>query len=514
MIVDYNNIEKRYKYTFFSTLIIGFLTHGMALVNVFSIHDNVGCLFNRGGGLGSGRWLISVISQVNTHLFGTSEFSTPFINGILALIFIAISSCILVWLLDIKRLLYCMFIGGILVTFPTIVTLFGYMFTADIYMLSFALAILGAVLICKYQNRKQWLLGIILLASSVGIYQAFIPVIMSVTLLYLMKMSLEDDFTWENFYKEILKLTVSYIFFMAVYLLMTKFFLYIFSYQLTTYKGANAVSLSPLDYFMRIPVAYKTFIMPNNKPEVFFLYGTIRYAYTLLLVFTALLSAYVIKIQSNKKRISCIAFTTLLFLLPLCLNFMYVMCPDEIINSLLQIFGIVFLFIYNIWLLQILSSHRNFVFKIVKFANITILLFLIVSFWRLDNFCYLKAKYIQQQAISYFTNMASMIKNTDGYKDTMPVVFYGQSNIADRSIKEIPEFELVSVVPYFDLNRFVNDYSKLYFMHQWCGYAPDVVEEYDTLQHKKELSLMPSFPSHGSIRINNDTIYVKLGELN
>jgi hypothetical protein len=170
------------------------------------------------------------------------------------------------------------------------------------------------------------------------------------------------------------------------------------------------------------------------------------------------------------------------------------------------------LFVYNIWLLQLLSSPWDKKLRIINVGNIVLIMYLILSFVRIDNLCYLKAAFTQQQAINYYNTLVTRIKSTDGYSDLMPVVFYGKSNIMDLSIKDIPEFEIVKLAPYGSLEYYINDYANLKFMHLWCGYEPSIANNIDTLQSDTIFYNMPSYPKAGSIQIVNDVLYVKLGD--
>lgn len=102
---------KKYRIIFFSVIIFGILAHGMILFCKISFHDDICAMFDVGTTLPSGRWFLEIIKRIQKYIYG-SPYSTPVFNGVLSLVFIAISCCIISDLLDIENKINCVALGG------------------------------------------------------------------------------------------------------------------------------------------------------------------------------------------------------------------------------------------------------------------------------------------------------------------------------------------------------------------------------------------------------------------
>ena len=151
-------LSPRMKWTFLSCLCFGLAAHGMGLLNKYSVHDDIVCLFWTGSSISSGRWMLHILGWLETLLLWENQASLPVINGLFALCCIGAAACLLVWLLDLQRLSLCVGLSGVLTAFPVIAGLFGYMFTLPYYMLAMLMTVAGVCLICR---GNWWRKGIL-----------------------------------------------------------------------------------------------------------------------------------------------------------------------------------------------------------------------------------------------------------------------------------------------------------------------------------------------------------------
>ena len=178
-------LDFRYKCTIASTFIIGVISQGMGLFNKYSVHDDP-MTYGVGATYTSGRWMLDVLGKFESKFYGDGHYSMPAFNGFLAIFLIAVSACLIIKTIDIESPFLCLFIAGVMVCFPVITSIFGYMFTLHFYMMALLLGILGAYCICKSDKWYIWCIGVIFMGASVGIYQAFVPVTITLILFYLM----------------------------------------------------------------------------------------------------------------------------------------------------------------------------------------------------------------------------------------------------------------------------------------------------------------------------------------
>ena len=76
--------EKRFKYTFFTSIFVGLAAHLFALTNVLQNYDNISQTpVGVGTGVTSGRWVIELLSQL--HIKYGVNYNIPMVNGLIAI---------------------------------------------------------------------------------------------------------------------------------------------------------------------------------------------------------------------------------------------------------------------------------------------------------------------------------------------------------------------------------------------------------------------------------------------
>lgn len=117
-----NKISLQQKITFISTLIIGCIAHLFAVTNVLHNYDDIRCTpGGAGAGVTSGRWMIGLINGVWNKYWGV--YNLTFFNGIVVLVLISVSACIVVRIFEVRKIVNCILIGGVLITFPSITSM-------------------------------------------------------------------------------------------------------------------------------------------------------------------------------------------------------------------------------------------------------------------------------------------------------------------------------------------------------------------------------------------------------
>ena len=128
------NINILYKITFIFTFIWGIFAHGMALFNKYSFHDDMtNIYYGTGATISSGRWMLEIFNRVKLYL--NFYYSIPVFYGFLVILLIAVINVLLVEFFSVKNVYFCVFFSGLTVSFPTVCSLFGFMFTSFYYTL-------------------------------------------------------------------------------------------------------------------------------------------------------------------------------------------------------------------------------------------------------------------------------------------------------------------------------------------------------------------------------------------
>lgn len=493
--------------TLLSTFMWGILAHGMGLFNKFSFHDDAG-MFYVGCTYESGRWMLGILDSICRKIFGSVVYSSPLFNGVFTILFIALINIILVDLFEIKNKFINIGLNGVMVVFPAITGIMGYVFTAPYYYFGTLLGILGIWLIFKFKKWYYIIIGILLMACSVGVYQSNIPVLIGVSLLLLIKMFYDDStITITKQFKIIGQFIVTCIGFMIIYFAINSLMLKIKGIQLLDYKGISSFGqTSIIGYLKRIIIAYKEFINPTNDVLSNMYPYSIEKFYKISILITTIFTIYLFIKNFSKRVINGIIWMILVLAGPLAANFIYVMCEISTIHSLMM-YGQVVYFIYFAWVIDKFEIKFEKANKIIKFASILLLLGINILWVRFDNICYLKAEFMQQRAINYFTTLITEIKSTEGYTDEMPVVYINEFNKTEESLTYNPQFSGINILPYRG-DTLINNYNWRNFMKMWCGYSPNVIEQKNFID-LEEIDNIPCYPDDGSIVIIDDVIVVK-----
>ena len=217
-----------------AVFVCGFMAHGYFFTNKISYHDDSCYYFGVGMTFGSGRWALGLIQKVMNKV-GFLNYSSSWWNGGLCILLTAVCAVLLVDLLQIRQKSYAVLLGALLIAFPAMASLFAYMFTAPYYMFAILLMIVAVYITVRYPYG--YLLAIVIIAFSMGIYQTYFGVATSLLVLILLR-DMED----RNFAQNVME-AFKYLFTllggMLLYFLCNRVCIKIFQITLVEYQGIN-----------------------------------------------------------------------------------------------------------------------------------------------------------------------------------------------------------------------------------------------------------------------------------
>lgn len=485
------------------------------LFNKYSFHDDLRYLYTGGVTFTSGRWMLYIVEKVKNVIFQDSLYSIPVVNGIFTFFCIAVSSCLLIDLFNIRSTKLCVLQSGIMVSIPVVTCMFGYMFTAQFFALAILFAVSGAFLILKKNNWYCILLGILLSSASIGIYQAYISIFISVIIFGLIKQFSEIDCQEKQLavYKKTIICIISLVSSLVVYWLLMNFFLRINGLELGSYLGMNEVKNQAVTiYLQRIPTLYREFIYPEISTPYNVLPGVSYVIYMVFVVLFVFLSVLLTIRVFKSSRVNGIIFLLLELVIPICVKFEFIMIPSGGCYAMM-VYADTLFFVFLIWLFEKNSkSFQGISLKYIKYC-LYIGLFLIVSiFFRFDNVCYTRLEMAHTAAIRYYTSLVTRMQIETKYDTSMPVAYIGDPQVVrwDPTVPENDEFGYVKIYPYFPQYQMINDTFRL-FMEIWFNFKPREIDPaYFT--DMLEVQEMPAFPAGDSIKVINDTLVVKFIE--
>ena len=508
------NIQK--KTALITTIVVGIIAHGMMLFNKLSIRDDLTYFFSGGLTFSLGRWGLYLIERIKNLIFQDSIYSIPTINGFFLIFCLAISICLLLDIYKIKTITLCVMISCIMISIPVIASMFGYLFIAQFFGISLLLSVLGPYLVLKSDKWYIILLSMILMTFSTGIYQAYIPIIISIYLFWLIQRLSQAQTKEERIviYKKFPSIVLSLAGFLAFYFAGTNLFLKISGEKLSGYKGIGAVTNVPIsDYFQRALLAYKEFFSPSRDSFYNIFPGSAGILFRIsIIVCICLFAVYCWSIRKN--RVSLALTVLLSLLIPLASNFIFVMVDATYCNSLMT-YGYVMFFLFLFWIYeQTQPVIRNFLFRIIKICIYGLFSLMIIIFVRYDNLCYMRLEITQSQTTRFYTTLITRIQSAENYNASMKIAFIGNPRINDwdTTIPEISELNYIRTTPYFGFRESLTYDSWRTFMEIWLNFKAweEKPTRFMTLPEVKNMSC---YPNDGSIKVVDGVLVVKFQEI-
>ena len=515
--------DSRMKTVLLSALLFGLLAHGFCFFSKYSMHDDLRSLFHGvGATYESGRWFLGLLSFAEVYGLGWGQYSTPMVNGLLSLFWLALAACLIVQLLDIRWRVAVVLLSGVMVTSPMLANLFGYMFTAPYYCFAVFLAVIGVYAICQWHEFWTFAFGVLMIACSAGIYQAYIPFALGITLLYFMKVVRGTNAADWNVRKSIVRalyLCLAWGIALLLYFLFTRLFLHLKGGELTDYRGIDTMGRDGMSaYLQRTVYAYREFIQPffSRKTSNHVMYPMRSGYLYLLLMFTVVIGS-IYEFFGNIRKgtaVKGVCLVILTLMLPFVSNFIYVMCDPETVYSLM-LYGQIIPLLYAIQMLGelhacILTKKETIrKWKLPVYGAAAVLCLFPAFFSRYDNAAYMRAALYQQQATSWFTTLITRVESAPGYQDDLPVVYVNEMKIHDQNITRDGSEEIPFAAAGNSLEDVLNNYSWRYFVKAWCGWWPAEVKDEAEFKDRPEVTRMPSYPDDGAIQILDGTVVIK-----
>ena len=493
--------------TFFGALISGLCCHGTILFNKISYQDDIYNLYGFGATVTSGRWMLHILAWLETVLYGNGNTSLPLFNGLISILCVGIACGVLVHLLKIRNMVFCVLMSWVLVAFPVLTALFAYMFTSHPYLIGMLMMVLSAELICQ---RTPWWVkipAIMLGGASVGIYQAFLPLLPCILIIYdLMVLSNEDE-SAVMFLRRAGVQILCVLGVLLFYVTVNRFFLVKFQVELSSYMGINQMGSMPVSvFFARCIKAYREFFCPTREIATEMYPGSLRILYYLMLGTDSVLAFRLLFLIWKRSRLKTLLTGVLLALFPLACNLIYVMSSE--VHSLM-VYGQVMQIVLLVWLLDRAGFRSCRLKKAISLMGTLILVVTGLMYARYDNQAYLKDTLRQQQAFSYYTTLITQIKSLEGYRPDMEVCILNAWNTTDPTIYEMEELNFIHLNTYDGNSRDFMHMTREYFLQNWLGFR---IRWYNgtEMYSMPEVKEMPIYPTDGSIRIINNVIVVKL----
>lgn len=515
------------KMAFLVSFFAGMLTHGFMLLNKIPFYDDIALLFHTGGTYKNGRWFLGVIGAIEYRMFG-DNFSTPMCKGLIAIVLVSLAAALVVSLFDIRNKSYIFFISCIMVVYPAVTVIMGYMFMAQCFTIALFLGVIGAWATVK--KKYGFLVGIVCICLSLGLYQAYLAV---PAVLFLM--ALICDLFAEKEFPQIFKTAVRYLLTLVlglvVYFIINKVFLALKGAQLTQYQGISDMGQTTIgDLIARVGTAYRHFVqLPFADWQGLNTSALMKVLFGLCILLTiGIITFNIIKIKNIWNKILLAVITVLL---PLAVNLIYVMCDEEkVYVHGLMVYASVFVLLLPLILLYVHSQNqkkdsKKNVVVVTEWTAFAVAALTILYYVGYNNIAYTQSAMIQSQVDAYSTNFVAAIKNADGYADEYPIILVQDPDreepydFMDKSMYIFTEFEQIQITAYnTDMLCWMSNYSLPDYLKYRTGFNTENMKDYGELLENGEVEKldfvdeMPCYPDDGSIRVEDERIIVKLSD--
>lgn len=484
---------------FFAALIFGLAAHMFAFANKLVNADEIESLFGKGATITSGRWGLEAVKLI------FPDYSMPWLYGIISLVLLAVSVCLIVRLFEIEGALAQVLLAGMIVAFPSQTGTFCFMFTSSAYALAFLFAVLSVYLFCRGGWRRA-VLAAVFLALSLGLYQAYIALAASLLLLYAIKLLLAGDTNARAVIAFCIKALLMMLCALAVYGVVTLAVFEFTGAEFNDYVRENANDAGVLG---RVRMAYDFFVYYLSYREFALVTSELsRYLHIALfaLCFVGIVWRGV-KLFTAKRRLDGVLLLLLVLLLPLSVNCMFLIMAKESIHTLV-IYSFAAFYVLAAMLLESVFSGGAVVKRLARDAVYAALAVVLVGNVYFANEVYLDMYLEYENAYSFYSILLARVENTEGFVEGTKLALIGQQ---DNAVTTRPEIDLGYIMgPSRDL---INIYSRENFLRRYMGSVIPLAtaEEMQQLSATEEFAAMEEYPYYGSIKIIDGYAVVKLG---
>lgn len=491
-----------------AAFLCGGMTHMYALVNMLHNYDDIFKQpFHYGSGVPSGRFALEWLADLSV-LLG-SGYDLPWVNGVLFLALISLAAGFLASALSIGRKRHAALIGMLLAVFPTATSILIHRFTAVYYGISILLAVLAVWVLPK--GRWGLPCSAVCIALSMGIYQAYVPITVSIFVLQLLRQTLGGGTerplaivrrgAWDcaalllglGLYYAVLKLALSFT-----------------GEELLAYQGIEQmgqVSLTALPGLIRDAIYLVCMLPVKNYCGI---NGTafLKAVYLVLGAVSVILIACILLLR--RPKLPMVLLTGALGVAFLAaVNFIYIMCPDSHIYTLM-VYAAALIGCAPVVILECLPPLRERPQRLARGVVALGVALLIAGYAYEDNVNYTALYYCNRQVENYMNALVVQVRMTEGFDTDKEWAFIGE---IDDPLMWFSWSSGLTCGGNAAPEDLLNCHSTMAWINQYFGYAPPVASEerIQALSQTEAVRAMPVWPNAGSIQVIGDTVVIKCG---
>lgn len=510
-------INKQDIYTFMTAVVVGLLTHMRIFVHDIPNHDGMSSLFFDQNMITSGRWFLRVACGIS------SDYTLPWVIGVLCVLYLALTAVLLQRFLDIKHTFNAMLLAAILVVYPSLASNFAYIFTADGYMLALFLAVLSVYLVERGRLGFVW--GAIALGFSMGIYQAYISFAMILAVYAVCRAwflrqtgkgslgrtirSKEVKSNWSITWRYVAMGGMG----AAIYYILLQVLLFVQQTRLSGYQGigeGNQKSL--LDTIVQI---YSDFVIHTLRGNIMMQKGLLTVAVVVFVAAAAVVLFRTLYQAGSLKSIwTYLCGAVAVIVLPVCFNAILLISPEVNYHSLMRYQWV----LIPMMAVAIIDRHGEDVFASLKgkvvIAWLGVIASVVIAFQYgvICNIGYFNLEKKFEKTYSYCLRLLEQMEETEGYYHGMPIAMIGV--VGDDYL---PSTDLTvgitdSLIGVNGDYLFYTAENYKLFMKYYFGVTLELVPIDDMVKitQTPEYKALNTFPKESSMKVVDNILYIKL----
>lgn len=524
-------ISSAEKAAFISASLIGFLAHVTFMTNRFFNHDSILYTIvdpNSTFILQQGKWLNLFAQRLIQGDLTTAGIMVP-----VAILLLALTAAFSVSILKVKSPVWASAIGAFLVLFPSVMCANIYLSSA-IFFSALLLATLGVFFTLR--SKHGYLLGILLLTMSCGVYSVFIGYAAGLFVLSLLLALIEEKLSVKDALLKGLKYVAVLCISAVLYYVVLQVLLRIRHVSLMSYRGIESIGSFSLNSIGN--VLYEAY----QKVYYFLIYGIFlyrgnftiepmfRYLNWASLAVTAILCCWMLI-----KRRLYLQVGRLALILALVLVFPFAIHAIAILGQNAYTHWIMcypFVLVYVALTASADLAERSLPEKdtgvsrnkiqnaLLRSGLVLVLLVSILlsrQWFFTTNQAYEYIRFQDENTVSTGILLASDIRNSDGYSKDVPVAFVGSSAPSAFQYRT-SDFSVIhgkDGIGYTGYNGAIVDNERLKMLYRnWIGISYNYADAalVTKLSQDPNVIGLPIYPEHGSIVMIDGVLVVKLSD--
>lgn len=498
----YRKIKKEWKLAFCSTAVLALLVHLPVLLSDIPNHDGLDSMYFDQNMITSGRWFLMVAC-------GFSSFYTiPWIIGLLGIFFLGIAAAALIEILEVEKPWIIVLCGGLLAAFPALASTFAYVFTLDGYMLALLLSVLAVLFTKKY--KRGFLAGGVCLAFSLGIYQAYLPFAMILSVFAILMLAMEEGKSADKVKRGLHYLYMGVIG-VGLYYVILQVLLKLQGKELASYQGIDGMaSGGNIGLLSTLAGMYRDFLQFTAEGNVLY-QNFLSCAALLVLLAAAAFAALALVCRRKWWKNPCffVIIIVAALVLPLVTNVILMISPTVTYHLLMRYQWV--LYLIGLTAFAGRYAEETKLAGLVEWATLCAAAVLVCFYGVADNIAYTNLQKRYEKTYAYCVRLLDRIEQTPGYYQGIPIAMVGVVGDDPFPLTDITLPVTSNMIGLSGDNLLYTGENYRKFIQYYLGatlniLSPEAMEE---MYYDQEYIEMDSFPGENSIKIIDGVMYIK-----